>query len=120
MIKLHLDYYIHKAASILQIGKKRANLPLMIAVRRFAFTISLSIERHSAVSVASIKVKRPNVGVVCKDYTLEHGEPGIKVTLIFGIIDNGHCNHVYISARQLVQLNKLLSHIPYIYSSILL
>jgi hypothetical protein len=49
IIKLHLDCYIHKAASILQTGKKRAKLPWMIAVRRFAFTISLIIERHSAV-----------------------------------------------------------------------
>jgi hypothetical protein len=50
IIKLHFDDYIHKAASILQIGKKRAKLPWMIIVRRFAFTISLIIERHSAVS----------------------------------------------------------------------
>jgi hypothetical protein len=49
IIKLHLDYYIHKAASILQIGKKRAKLPWMIVVRRFAFTISSIIERHLAV-----------------------------------------------------------------------
>jgi hypothetical protein len=27
IIKLNLDYYIHKAACILQIGKKRAKLP---------------------------------------------------------------------------------------------
>ena len=49
IIKLHLDCYIHKAASILQTDKKRAKLPWMIAVRRFAFTISLIIERHSAI-----------------------------------------------------------------------
>jgi hypothetical protein len=49
IIKLHLDCYIHKAASILQTDKKRAKLPWMIAVRRFAFTISLIIERHSDV-----------------------------------------------------------------------
>jgi hypothetical protein len=49
IIKLHLDYYIYRAASILQIGKKRAKLSWMIAVRRFAFAISLTIERHSAV-----------------------------------------------------------------------
>jgi hypothetical protein len=49
VIKLHFDDYIHKAASILQTGKKRAKLPWMIAVRRFAFTISLIVERHSAV-----------------------------------------------------------------------
>jgi hypothetical protein len=49
MIKLHLDDYIHRVVSILQIDEKRARLPLMIAVRRFAFTISLIIERHSVV-----------------------------------------------------------------------
>jgi hypothetical protein len=49
IIKLHFDYYIHRAVSILQIDKKCAKLPWMIAVRRFAFTISLTIERHSAV-----------------------------------------------------------------------
>jgi hypothetical protein len=27
IIKLHLDYYIHKVASILQIDEKRAKLP---------------------------------------------------------------------------------------------
>jgi hypothetical protein len=50
IIKLHFDYYIHREASILQISKKRTKLPWMIAVRRFAFAISLIIERHSAVS----------------------------------------------------------------------
>jgi hypothetical protein len=49
IIKLHLDYYIHSAVGILQIGKKRAKLLCMIVVRRFAFTISLTIERHSVI-----------------------------------------------------------------------
>jgi hypothetical protein len=49
IIKLYLDDYIHRAASILQIDKKRARLPWMIVVCRFAFTISLIIERHSAI-----------------------------------------------------------------------
>jgi hypothetical protein len=49
IIKLHLDYYMHRVAGILQIDKKYAKLPWMIAVRRFASTISLTIERHSAV-----------------------------------------------------------------------
>jgi hypothetical protein len=38
-----------RVASTLQIDKKRAKLPCMIAVRRFAFVISLTIERHEAV-----------------------------------------------------------------------
>jgi hypothetical protein len=50
IIKLQLDYYIYRTVRIFQIGKRRARLPWMIAVRRFAFTISLIIERHSAVS----------------------------------------------------------------------
>jgi hypothetical protein len=49
IIKLHLDYYIHKVTNILQIDKKCVKLPWMIAVCRFAFTISLIIERHSVV-----------------------------------------------------------------------
>jgi hypothetical protein len=48
-IEIHLDDYIYRAASILQTGKRRAKLPWMIAAHRFAFAISLTIERHSAV-----------------------------------------------------------------------
>jgi hypothetical protein len=46
---LHLDDYIHKAASIHQMDKNRTKLLWMVAVFRFAFTIFLIIERHSAV-----------------------------------------------------------------------
>jgi hypothetical protein len=49
IIKLRLDDYARRAASILQTGKKRVKLPWMIAVRRFAFIISLTIKYHSAV-----------------------------------------------------------------------
>jgi hypothetical protein len=49
MIKSHLDDYIHRAVNILQTGKKRVKLPWVIAVRHFAFIISLIVERHSAV-----------------------------------------------------------------------
>jgi hypothetical protein len=47
---MHLDDCAHRVVNILQIDKKCAKLPRMIAVRRFAFTISLTIERHSVVS----------------------------------------------------------------------
>jgi hypothetical protein len=35
IIKLHFDYHIHRVASLLQIGKERAEFPWMIAVHLF-------------------------------------------------------------------------------------
>jgi hypothetical protein len=48
-IKLRFNEYIHRAAGILRIGKKRVELPWIMAIRHFAFTISLTIERQSAI-----------------------------------------------------------------------
>jgi hypothetical protein len=70
IIKLHHDYYTHRAFSTLQIGENRAKLPWVIAVLHFAFTISLTIGRTL---LSRNGVSGPTVIRLCRHNACEHG-----------------------------------------------
>jgi hypothetical protein len=96
-----------------------ASLTMYLA-RKFSVICVPLIVRLYVTSTRLAEVKLLKATVVCEDCTFEHGEPSIKGTFTFVIVDSSHCSCMHISMHQLATpLNKPTSPIPYTYSSII-